>query len=135
MWNLVWHRLMKLCFIWRYTFQHCSDMFKLNKCAKRLNLAINDQPMCIESNPRFLMCNKACKLTALLLAFSAISSFPQLLRREGHMVASYSVVPYLQHCYVWIIMRNTVHNYCCNMNMLGALLTHLHSPSGVMCIY
>ena len=58
-----------------------------------------------------LTCAKANKLLALLLAFSAISSFPQLPRREADMVASYHVVPYLQHCYASVITSNTVHNH------------------------
>ena len=38
--NLVWYRLMKSCFGWHHTFQHCLVIFKLNKVAKHLlNLA------------------------------------------------------------------------------------------------
>ena len=40
--NLVWHML-KSCFIQCHTFKHCSDMFKLNKHAKRLNFTIKQQ--------------------------------------------------------------------------------------------
>ena len=36
-WNLVCHKLMKLCFGQHHTFQHSSDMFKLKKRAKCLN--------------------------------------------------------------------------------------------------
>ena len=45
------------------------------------------------------------------LEFLAISSFPQLLRCKTDMVASYHVVPYLQCCYAWVVMRSAVHNY------------------------
>ena len=69
MWSLVWHRLIKLHVIQLYTFQHCSDKFKLNKCT---NLAINNQPMWIKSNLSLQTCTKACNLTAQLLVFLAI---------------------------------------------------------------
>ena len=37
-------------------------------------------------------------------AFSAITSrFPQLLKCDTNMVASYCLVPYLQHCYASLI--------------------------------
>ena len=69
------------------------------------------------------MCAKPYKLISqlieLLLAFSAISSFPQLLRREADMVASYDIVPYLQHCYAWVVTNNAVHNYWkCYINVV-----------------
>ena len=92
MWKLVWHRLVKSHFIQHHTFQHCLDMFKLNKCAKYLNFAINNQPLC----------TKACKIIALSLSFTVISSFPHLLtceanmlhRSEGEEKLSYYIVTY-----------------------------------------
>ena len=51
----------------------------------------------------------AYKRIALLLAFLAIASFPQLLWRETNMEASYRVVPYLQHCITYT--NNAVHNH------------------------
>ena len=88
-----------------------ANMFKLNKHAKCLNLAINYQPMCIDSNSSLTIYTKACKLIALLLMLLAISSFLQLLSHEVDIVASYHMVPYLQCCYSWVITSNAVHNY------------------------
>ena len=51
------------------------------------------------------------KLLALSLAFLSKVSFPQLIRQETDMVASYRIVPYLQHCYAWVITSSAVHNY------------------------
>ena len=74
---LVWHKLVTPCFIWRNTFQHCSDTLKLNKHSKPfithykqsmlkfLTLTINDQPTWMESNSRLPTCPKACKFMAL----------------------------------------------------------------------
>ena len=103
--NLVWHRLMKLHFIQHHTFQQCSGTFKLNKCAEYLNLAVNNQPTWIESNSSLLKCAKACKLIQLLLAFSAVSSFPRFLGRDANMVVSYRLVLYWQYCYTWVILQ------------------------------
>ena len=45
-------------------------------------------------------------------AFSAIASFPQLLKHDTYMVAFYYlVVPYLQRCYVSLATSKTAHNY------------------------
>ena len=49
--------------------------------------------------------------TAFLLAFSAIASFPQLLKYETDMVASFHVIPCLQRCHALLVMSNTVHDY------------------------
>ena len=50
-------------------------------------------------------------VTAWLLAFSDVAScFPQLLKCDTDTVASYRVVPYLQHCYT-LITRKAVHDY------------------------
>ena len=44
--------------------------------------------------------------------FSAVASrFPQLLKYNTDMVASYRIVPYLQHCYTSLVTSNAVHNY------------------------
>ena len=75
-WNLLWHRLIKSHFIQHYTFQHCSDTFKLNNHVKCLNLTMNSQSTWIESNLSLPTGTKAYKLIALLFTFSAISSFP-----------------------------------------------------------
>ena len=45
------------------------------------------------------------------IAFSDITSFPQLLRYDTDMVESYCVVPYLQCCYALVVMSNAVHDY------------------------
>ena len=56
--------------------------------------------------------NHRYAISLSLHEFLAISSFPQLLpRRKTDMVASYSVVPYLQHCYAWVVTSSAVHNY------------------------
>ena len=50
---------------------------------------------------------------------SGLSSFPQLLRRKTDIVASYRVVPYLQHCYAWVVTSSAVHNYWkCYINIV-----------------
>ena len=117
--NLVWHKLIKSCFIQRYTFQHYSNMFKLNKHAKYLYLTTSNQLMWIESNSTFLMCIKVCKLIALLLAFSAILPSPQLLRHEADIVASYHIAPYLQSCHASVVTSNVVYNYWkCYINVV-----------------
>ena len=117
--NSVWHGLMKPCFIWHNTFQHCLDMFKMNKRAKCLKLGKINQLMWMESNSSLPMCAKACKLIALLLAFSAILPFPQLLSHEADMVVSYRIVSYLQCCYAWVFMSSAVHNYWkCYINVI-----------------
>ena len=112
MWNLVWQKLIKSRFIQCHTFQHCSDIFKLNKRAKW-----------IESNSSFPVCTKAGYkhryTISLSLEFLAILSFPQLLRCKTGMVASYRVVPYLQRCYAWVVTSSTVHTYCkCYINVV-----------------
>ena len=44
--------------------------------------------------------------------FSAIAPhFPQLLKWDIDMVASYCVVPYLQRCYALLVTSNAVHDY------------------------
>ena len=59
------------------------------------------------------------ELKTLLLVFLAIMSFPQLLRRATDMVMSYHVIPYLQHCYVWVVTSSAVHNYWkCYINIV-----------------
>ena len=51
-------------------------------------------------------------ITASSFAFSVIASrFPKLLKCDIDMVASYHIVPYLQHCYASLVMSNAVHNY------------------------
>ena len=51
-------------------------------------------------------------VTASSFAFSAVASlFPQLLKCNTDMVASYRLVPYLQHCYASLVMSIAVHNY------------------------
>ena len=52
-------------------------------------------------------------VTASSFVFSAIAfRFPQLLKCDTDMVASYCMVPYLQHCYILLVMSNAVHEYC-----------------------
>ena len=77
--------------------------------------------------------------TALLFVFSAIAShFPQLLKRDTDMVTSYLIVPYLQRCYALLVTSNAVHHYWkvlhkgFNMDVLGVLPIHLHSPLGTV---
>ena len=48
---------------------------------------------------------------ASLLAFLAITSFPQPLKCEISVVASFRMVPYLQYCYALVVMSNAVYNY------------------------
>ena len=51
-------------------------------------------------------------VTASSLEFSAVAScFPQLLKCDTDMVASYRVVPYLQGCYASLVTSNAVHDY------------------------
>ena len=51
-------------------------------------------------------------VTASSLVFSAIASpFPQLLKCNTDIVASYRIVPYLQHCYASLVTSNAVHDY------------------------
>ena len=58
-WNLVWHRLMKLHFIRRHTFQHCLDMFKHQRFKPQLtNMDIMEFKL-------FDMYQSLCKLIAL----------------------------------------------------------------------
>ena len=64
----------------------------------------------------------ASKLTVISLVFLAISSTPQLQGRETDMVVSYHIIPYLQHCYSWVVMYSALHNVLhkyCNMDILG----------------
>ena len=140
--NLVWHRLIKLRFIRHHTFQHCLDMFKLNKRAKRYN----KQLTWIELNSSFLTCFKAGYkhryAISLSLEFLDILSFPQLLRHKTDMVASYHVVPYLQRCYAWVVTSSTIHNYWkCYINVVtwtcSGFYWYIHTlmPSGVVHIY
>ena len=66
----------------------------------------------MESNSSLPMCTKSYnKLIVISLAFSTIVSFPQLVRCETDMVATYRIIPYLQHCYDWVVKSNSVHNY------------------------
>ena len=58
------------------------------------------------------VCKSRSIITASSFAFSAIAScFPQLLKWDTDMVASYCIVPYLQHCYALLVMNNAVHDY------------------------
>ena len=51
-------------------------------------------------------------VTPSSFAFSAVASrFPQLLKYDTDMVASYRVVSYLQHCHVSLVTSNAVHDY------------------------
>ena len=51
-------------------------------------------------------------VTASSFTFSAVAShFPQLLECDTDMVASYCVVPYLQHCFALLVTSNAVHDY------------------------
>ena len=77
-------------------------------------------------------------VTASSFAFSAFAfRFPQLLKRDADMVASYRVIPYLQCC---LICRAS-YKQCstrlmnmlrkrCNTDVLGVLLIYPHSSSG-----
>ena len=80
--NLVWHRLIKLCFIWHHTFYHSSDMFKLNKCTKCLNPAIKHfKPTWTKFFQAFQCAPNPTSLQHYCLHFDiAILSFPELLR-------------------------------------------------------
>ena len=58
------------------------------------------------------VCKSRSIVAASSLAFSAVASrFPQLLKCDTDMVASYRVVPYLQCCYASLVMSNAVHYY------------------------
>ena len=79
-----------------HTFQHCSNTFKLNKHAKCLSLSIRKQLINvdgIELKPSDV--HKSWSIvTASSFVFSAVASyFPQLLKCDTIMVASYCVVP------------------------------------------
>ena len=51
-------------------------------------------------------------ITVSLFVFSAIASrFPQLLKCDTNMVASYRIVPYLQCCHALLVTNNAVHDY------------------------
>ena len=51
-------------------------------------------------------------VTASLFAFSAVAPcFAKLLKCNTDMVASYCLVPYLQHCYASLVMHIAVHDY------------------------
>ena len=51
-------------------------------------------------------------VTVSSFTFSAVTShFPQLLKYDTDMVASYRVVPYLQHCYALLVMNIAVNDY------------------------
>ena len=67
--------------------------------------------MQMESNSNLAMCLKVHKVIVLLCTFSAIASFPQLLKHNADMAVSYCIVPYLQRCYAGVVMSNVVHNY------------------------
>ena len=68
--------------------------------------------MWMELNSSLPMYATPYKLIALSLAhFIVIAPFPQLVRHEINIVASYHVVPYLQHCYAWVVTSSAVHNY------------------------
>ena len=58
------------------------------------------------------VCKNQSITTASLFTFSAITShFPQLLKCDTDMVASYRIVPYLQRCYALLVTSNVVHDY------------------------
>ena len=89
------------------------------------------------------VCKSRCEsqsiVTASSITFSAVASrFPQLLKCDTDMLASYCVVPYLQCCYASLFMSSAVHDYSlmlhkrCNTDMLGVLLIYQHSPSGAV---
>ena len=73
----------------------------------------------MELNSSLLTYATAYKLIALSLVFLAITSFPQLLRHEIDIAASYHTVSYLQRCYAWVVMNSTVHDYWkCYINVV-----------------
>ena len=49
--------------------------------------------------------------TASSFAFSAIASFPQLLKGDTDMVASYYHIPYLQCCYALLATSDAAQDY------------------------
>ena len=69
----------KLYFSGCHTFQHCSNTFKLNKCAKCLSLSIKSESMLTELKSSLWMCGLL--LQHHRLYFQPIAShFPQLLK-------------------------------------------------------
>ena len=132
--NLAWYRLLKSCFNWHHTFQHCSNMFKLNKHARCLNLTINNQSMWIESNSSLPTSAKVCKRIALSLVVSAISSFPELLSHKANMIALlscstlFTMLLYLGNYKQCSIQLLKMLHKCCNTSVLRVLLIYSHSP-------
>ena len=50
--------------------------------------------------------------TASSFALLAIASYyPELLKCDTDIVASYRIVPYLQRCYALLVTSNAVHEY------------------------
>ena len=87
------------------------------------------------------VCKSRSIVTASLFAFSAIASrFPQLLKYDTNMVASYRVIPYLRTTLLCLAtykqcstrLLKMLHKRC-NTDMLRVLLIYPHSPSGAVC--
>ena len=72
-----------------HTFQHCSNT---NKHAKCLSFSINSKSMWMDK--LYDVYKSQSITTASSFAFSAIAfRFPQLLKRDTNMVASYCMIP------------------------------------------
>ena len=67
----------------------------------------------MELNSSLPTCAQAGITAASSFAFQSVvaSRFPQLLKCDTDMVASYHVVPYLQRCHALLVMGNAVHDY------------------------
>ena len=142
--SLVWHRLIKWCFIQRHTFQHCSNTLKLNKCAKYLNLAINNQQcgqnriQAFKHVPKSISLQHYCvryqPLACLFLSFRDMRLIWQHLNIQ--CLTCSIVVPGYSYEQCCAQLLKVLHK-CCNTDVLGVLVIYLHYPSGTLgsCAY
>ena len=133
--NLVWYRLMRSCFGWHHTFQHCLVIFKLNKVAKHLlNLAksINQHEW-----------NWTQDSIASVFSHHVFSSATETWDRYGNvlprniLLATLLCLGSYEQCCTQLLK---VLYKCCNTDMLRVLLIYLHSPlcaacPGESCVY
>ena len=125
---------------WRHAFQHCSNIFKLNKCAKCLTLGITSYYNQCSS---LTMCEKAglllqhncfiCVFSYRIFSHWASERWYQygsILLPCSTLLAILLCLASYKQCSTWLLK---VLHKSCNMNMLGILLIYPHSPSGAAC--
>ena len=138
--NLVWHsRLMKLQF-GQHTFQHCSNTFKLKKCAKCLNLVktINQRgwnwteaSWCTPNQSAYSIIASVFSHCFFSSASETWNGYCSILPHGILLAMLLCLGDYKQRC---TQLLKVLHE-CCNMDILSlyVMSIYLSNPSLVCC--